>query len=120
MEVAGLGLSAADLVLRLVVANRTGGPLVLRDLAYEATVDGEPFRTGTVPGPLALPAGMRVEVPIAATVGYGEAGGKVLALVSRGEVGYHVTGTVRVEGPGGASVERFDESGRVGVTGVRP
>jgi hypothetical protein len=120
VEVTGLGLTSADVVLHLVVANHTGRPLTLRELAYEAAVDGRPFKRGSVAGPVSLPAGGAVRLSIPATVGYGEAGGQVLAIVRRGEVPYRVTGAVRVEGPDGARVERFDERGVVGVSGARP
>lgn len=119
VEVERLGLSAADLVLRLAVANRTAAPLALRDLVYIATVEGTLFRKGRIAGPLALRPGATLEVPLPASVGYGEMGGRLLALLARGEVRYRVAGSVRVEGPAGASLERFDESGTVGVTGVR-
>ncbi len=120
VEVVRLGLSAADLVLRLVVANRTAAPLTLRELTYRVTVAGAPLRDGRFAGPLVLPPGAATEVALPASVGYGEAGGRLLALVARGEVRYRVVGSVRVEGPEGTAVERFDESGTVGVTGARP
>lgn len=119
VEVAHVGLTSAEVVLRLVVTNR--GPVVvtLRDLTYQATLDGAPFRSGRVPGPVTVPAGSQVEVPVAAEIGYGEAGGKVLGFLTRGEARYRVVGSVRIEGPASMETLTFDEAGTVGVTGAR-
>jgi hypothetical protein len=119
VEVKSLGLTSADVVIHLVVANRTAGPLTLRALDYEAIIDGRPFKQGRVDGPVSLPAGRAVALTVPASVGYGEAGGQVFAILSRGQVPFRVTGAVRVEGASGARLERFDERGVVGVSGAR-
>jgi LEA14-like dessication related protein len=119
VEVASLGLTSADVILHLVVANHTDAPLTLRELVYEAIVDGQPFKNGRVAGPVALPPRGAVRLSLPATVGYGEAGSQVLAVLRRGEVPYRVVGSVRVEGPRGARLERFDERGVVAVSGAR-
>jgi len=119
VEVSSLGLTSADLILHLVVANHTDAPLTLRELVYEAIVDGQPFKSGRVTGPVSLPPRGAARLSLPATVGYGEAGSQVLAVLRRGEVPYRVVGSVRVEGPRGARLERFDERGVVGVSGAR-
>lgn len=118
VEVTRMGLTSAEVVLRLVVANRGPVALTLHDLAYQATLDGAPFRSGQLAGPMRVEAGSQVEVPVPAEIGYAEAGGKVLGFLARGEARFRVVGSIRVEGP--RTVERvtFDESGTVGVTGA--
>lgn len=119
VEVARVGLTSADVVVRLVVANRGPSPVTLRDLAYQVTLDGVPFRSGRLPGPISVPARSAVEVPIRSEVGYAEAGGTAWALLSRGETAFRVVGSVRVEGPGGSRTLPFEEAGRVGIAGPR-
>ncbi len=119
VEVARLGLTSADVVLRLVVANRGPAAVVIRDLVYQATLDGAPFRSGRVPGPVQVPAHSEVEVPVPAEIGYGEAGGTVLGLLARGETTYRVVGSVRIERPQSIETLTFDESGTIEVTGAR-
>jgi LEA14-like dessication related protein len=115
VTITGLGLSGGSLELKLDVHNPNSYTLRSTRLQVAIDLENTPFGTAAIDRALELPPAAHSEVRVPLTFTWSGVGAGARAILSKGSLGYGLTGRILVDSPIGERSVDLRHSGVVAV-----